>query len=416
MMSLELNTLKKIQLKKLKQQWISTSTDFPEFLAPFSATIKAENEDYMQSASATIQKQIKRYPRIPFCRNGWKNKTYDMMNTVLANEPVLGIHQVMSEKSINHFQEELKIFLCQVRTFAPELGFPEIGQALRNYIVYVMFKEMTKTTSGFSMAAFGYSMLYPFTDNFIDSTDTSEDEKQKYNQIIQDKLEGKAIHPTSLHQHKTCELLQAIESEYPRDGDTTIFQLLLMMLDAQRESLRQQNESSSLTIEELLDISLYKGSLSVLIDRFLVKKELTENDLHFYLGFGFFLQLVDDLQDIKKDSLEKYQTIFTCNLQHKQSEMQVNKLLHFLHQIMMDYQAENSIFRDFILSNCNQLIFASVNGSKDFFSQEYLDKIEPFLPVTYPFLEHLKMSRVGNDMLETQSKNMRKLDALIFEL
>ncbi|MDD3141687.1 MAG: hypothetical protein PHX08_22360, partial [Lachnospiraceae bacterium] len=190
MMSLELNTLKKNQLKKLKQQWISTSTDFPEFLAPFSATIKAENEDYMQSASATIQKQIKRYPRIPFCRNGWKNKTYDIINTVLANEPVLGIHQVMSEKSINHFQEELKIFLCQVRTFAPELGFPEIGQALRNYIVYVMFKEITKTTSGFSMAAFGYSMLYPFTDNFIDSADTSEDEKQKYNQIIQDKLEG----------------------------------------------------------------------------------------------------------------------------------------------------------------------------------------------------------------------------------
>ncbi|MDD3141678.1 MAG: hypothetical protein PHX08_22315, partial [Lachnospiraceae bacterium] len=157
-------------------------------------------------------------------------------------------------------------------------------------------------------------------------------------------------------------------------------------------------------------------SLSVLIDRFLVKKELTENDLHFYLGFGFFLQLVDDLQDIKTDSLEKYQTIFTCNLQHKQSEMLVNKLLHFLHQIMMDYQAENSIFRDFILSNCDQLIFASVNGSKDFFSQEYLDKIEPFFPVTYPFLEHLKMSQVRNDMLETQSKNMCKLDALIFEL
>jgi len=63
-----------------------------------------------------------------------------------------------------------------------------------------------------------------------------------------------------------------IESEYPRDSNSTIFMLLLMMVEAQEGSMRQQNRVFTLTHEEILDISLYKGGISVLIDRFFVKK------------------------------------------------------------------------------------------------------------------------------------------------
>ena len=94
----------------------------------------------------------------------------------------------------------------------------------------------------------------------------------------------------------------------------------------------------------------------------------------------------------------------------------LNKLLHFLHQIMTDYQIENSNFKNFLLTNCYYLIYTSINGSKEFFSNEYLAKIETFLPVTFLFLEELKATQAKNNILEIQSENMDKLDAMIFEL
>jgi hypothetical protein len=148
------------------------------------------------------------------------------------------------------------------------------------------------------------------------------------------------------------------------------------MLEAQEDSIRQQNKGSILTEEERLDISLYKGGVSVLIDRYLVNKPLTDEEMNFYLGLGFFLQLADDLQDIKTDGEQNWQTLLTLDRNPLQKEKSINKLLHFIHNIMNSYQAENNRFKDFVLGNCYQLIYTSVIGSKEYFTEEYLNKIE----------------------------------------
>lgn len=74
-----------------------------------------------------------------------------------------------------------------------------------------------------------------------------------------------------------------------------------MMLEAQEDSMRVQENRLIRNMDERLNISIYKGGISVLIDRFFVDKDMTKEDELFYFAFGFLLQLADDLQDISED-------------------------------------------------------------------------------------------------------------------
>lgn len=400
-------------LETLKAEWLVATEDFPDYLEEISLERKQQNEAYANRVSEEFHRLTRHLPRLPIGRSKWRKKTLDFIFRVLYEENIIGIHNAMNQTEIEAFYEELMVFLKQVRHFSPELRFDEIGQAIRNYIVYAMFKVIHLVPSGFSNAGFGYSMLYPFTDNYIDDTKSSPADKQEYNQLIRDKLLGKEVLPRCEHYKKTCELLQAIAAQYPREKDDRVYTLLLMMLEAQEKSLYQQQSDTTLSEAERLNISIFKGGVSVLVDRFLVNKELTPADLHFYLGFGFFLQLADDLQDIKDDSENGYQTLFTVDLSMGHEEKLVNKLLHFLHNIMDSYSAENDTFKNFVLASSNQLIYTSLCGSKEFFSQEYRRNIEKYLPITFSYLEAAKANSLERQEDKVQDNYIKVLDLLI---
>jgi hypothetical protein len=413
MMPLEISLIKESCVRETRREWLAVPDTFPDFLTEIPGEVKTQNEKYIQAVSDAFQSQVKCLPIRAWGRKKWKQNMFHMLKQVLSEETVIGLHESMNQKSAEACVDELRDFLRHVRAFAPELSIDGIGQAIRNYIVYAMFNEMNNTGSGFRMAAFGYSMLYPFTDNFIDSMDHSDHEKMIYNQIIRDKIEGKTVHPGTTYQRKTCRLLEAIESEYDRKSDPTIFILLRMMLEAQEDSIRQQKKGNALTGEQRLDISLRKGGISVLIDRFFVRKNMSRSDVLFYYGFGFFLQLSDDLQDIKSDSSCGYQTLLTENLRCGNQEKIVNRMLHFVHRIICEYPADNEPFKLFVLSNCIRLTISSVFGSRAYFSKEYLDRLEKFFPVSFSFLGGI--NRVDLDGLDKKSKDryMKMLDAMI---
>lgn len=407
------DTIKDICLHEIKNAWQAAPDTFPDFLTEISIETKTQNEKYIQTVSRDLQKLLKSFPVNTKSRGKWKHKITGILNHILSEETIIGVHYAMNQETLYAFQDELTDFLVHARRFAPELSIEEIGQAIRNYVVYMIFNEMNQLRPGFSIAGFGYSMLYPFTDNYIDNPLCSDMDKVQYNQLIRDKIAGSEVHPETIYQQKTCDLLSAIESEYPRDSDATIFTMLLMMLDAQEDSLRQQSKGTSLSLSERLDISLYKGGISVLIDRFFVKKEITEDDLIFYLEFGFFLQLADDLQDIREDSRAGHQTSLTLDVSSVCEEKTVNKMLHFVHQILHDFHAENDVFKNFVLNNCYQLIYSSAVGSREFFSLEYLEKLEKYLPVTYPFLEKMNRKQNDNKDFKIQDKYMNMMDEMI---
>lgn len=396
--------------------WKGSTDSFPTFLTDLSKEKQSENEDYIKTISLQFQKMIQNYPLHPIGKKRWKKKFFHFLDEVLSSEDVLGIHTYMSSEDLSSFINEIKIFLRSVRQFSPELDLEGIGQAIRNYIVYAMFNVMNGIAPRFSSAAFGYSMLYPFTDNYIDSNSITEAEKLVYNVMIRNKILGNTVCPQNIHSEKTCKLLDAIESEYPRDSFPFLYELLIMMLDAQEKSISQQNCSYILSEDERLHISIYKGGVSVLIDRILVQKDLNEADLIFYLGFGFFLQLADDLQDIGTDSANlSNQTLFSGCTNILEREKLVNKMLHFVNELSQDYSPNNILFKNFVLYNCYQLIFTSVYGSKEFFSEAYLLCFEKLLPISPSFLMNSQKTKLAVSK-ESDEKTMKKYMKMLDEL
>lgn len=406
--------IKSICFGKTKSDWLTANTSFPDFIEEIPKEVQLQNEVSVQSVTEDVLALSKKYPRGPFGKRRWKRRSEKVIRRVLHNETILGIHNYIEPDTIDSLWEEICEFLRHARQFAPELSMEDLGQALRNYMVYAMFNILHCGKPGFNISDFGYSMLYPFTDNYIDNAEYLPKEKENYNQLIRDKIEGKAVCPDFPHHRKTCELLQMIQEHTPKERTAEASLLLLMMLDAQQESLRQQNRNVLLSPEERLNISLYKGGISVLIDRFFVNKELTEEDLCFYLGFGFFLQLADDLQDIREDSLLGYQTLFTVDLSQEQEEKLVNQLFHYIYGITNSYQADNEAFKCFVLSSCYQLILMSVDRSREYFSPEYLKSLECLFPITYDYFDRWKKERLtGSNSISTE-KSMHLLDELIF--
>ena len=70
-------------------------------------------------------------------------------------------------------------------------------------------------------------------------------------------------------------------------------------------------QQKSVTEEQILEISIRKGSTSVLADYLFATPDWTEYEESFYLKFGFILQLVDDLQDIEEDRKSGSHTLMT---------------------------------------------------------------------------------------------------------
>lgn len=400
-------------LDRVKKSWLSAAEHFPEFLPAVSEEAKTENNKYIQTVTADLHKQLNAFPTLPYKRKKWRQDMLNLINDIIFHENVIAIHKSLDEISLKAFYDELIEFLRHERLFSPELRLDEIGQAIRNYIVYAMFKLIHRDDTAFNMAGFGYSMLYPFTDNYIDSKKYLPEEKREFNRLIYDKLMGKPVTPAGRHQIKTCELLSAIEKTYPQDNHPDLYMLLLMMLDAQELSLIQHNTDYTLSEEERLNISLYKGGVSVLIDRCLVSKPLTDEEIILYLGLGFFLQLADDLQDIGEDSRQGYQTLLTLNITPEAREEIVNKLLHFIRDTLGSFKTENDLFKDFFLDNCYRLIYTSVIGSREYFTDAYIRKLERLLPVQTDYIQKLKENLYMPIDRKSDKKYLKMLDVLI---
>lgn len=389
-------------LPDIRKRWLGAENTFPHSLKEFTAEEKASNEAYISRVSDQFSRLIGKCPRLPIFRRKWVKNIYSLLYKVLAEEPVMSLHEYLPSERIKCFITEIQTLLKEIRKFTPDLSINDLGQAVRNYIVYQMFKEIHLDTSGFSKACYGYSMLYPYTDNFIDNAAHTTEDKARYNQLIHHFIsEGKAD-PICEHDEKTVYFLSAIKDSYQDTDRLNVSALLLLMLEAQKKSLQQQ-QKISISAKERLNISTYKGGMSVLIDRFFVKKKMTHRDILFYLGFGFFLQLADDLQDIKEDCSQINQTLFTLDLTSEHAEKTVNRLFCFIRELCTSFPAENKTFMEFVLNNCYLLIIMGVYKSREYFSKEYVNALERFFPVSFSYLEKSGRNPLGSNLTEQET-------------
>lgn len=470
--------------EKLKEVWQEAPETEPDFLEEYSKTVQEENAKRIDSMMEKGKAGLGEYPQSFFAvrkRKKWKKHMEEMLEEVLWKEPLLDIGGVMTEEELWEFQTCMKEFLRKVRKFDKNLALEDMGQAVRNYMVYAIFLVLNNKELKYRPAAFGYSMLYPYTDNYIDNPDRSEAEKEHYNRLIEDKLKGKKVKPLSCHEKKTVELLEQVEIDYGRPHE--VYEGLLLMLEAQEKSLRQEKKwkwGGSLRQEEkrkwgeslrqekkaecewslhqeeklkregeqcqvdklqwkgnlqqdrmtqadeaaALGVSVYKGGVSVLMDRYFIDVPFTEKDLYFYYGFGFLLQLCDDLQDIVQDKEEGNPTSFSLCRTKDEVALKVNKLLHFTKELFEACDTTKQEFKLFLQKNSYLLILASAAGNKEWLEEEWLARMERWLPVPVKYLQDFGSGIFGGRRMEKATEEgdgsgkehrnfMRMLDVLI---
>ena len=201
-------------------------------------------------------------------------------------------------------------FAREAREFDPTLSVESLGQALRNVWIGNSLQMRLGRPVALGDALFAYSMLYPLTDNLLDDPARDARAKRAFNRRFGRRLAGEAVAPADDGETAVFALVARIEDEFPRGAFPEVHESLLAIHAGQTRSLAQQDDPE-LSAEALLSISCEKGGTSVLADLFLVAGRPAGPDRRFAFGYGVFLQLLDDLQDVEADLAAGHQTLFT---------------------------------------------------------------------------------------------------------
>lgn len=274
----------------------------------------------------------------------------------------------------------------EARRFDPSISPEDIYQATRNAWTAGGLQMLLGHEMRLTPAIFAYSLLYPYTDNFLDNTNVPSEEKRKFNARIRQRLSGEMIAPSGEAEAMIWKLFEMIEGQYPRAEWPQVYASLLTIQYAQENSLRQQRAPRPLSTSEILKLSFEKGGASVLADGHLAAGSLSREEAQFLFGWGALLQLVDDLQDLRQDRRVSSLTIFTQAAGRVPLDALTTHTLNFGHRVMrhMDNMPVRcQALKEMIQKSYLSLLIWSAAECSEFFTRDCLAELESHSPFRF---------------------------------
>jgi hypothetical protein len=93
-------------------------------------------------------------------------------------------------------------FIRQARSFDPEIPFEDIYQASRNVWSMNFMQLLTGEPIVLTPAVLAYSLLYPYTDNYLDDPQIPVETKQSLNERFRVRLMGGEVRPSNRHEER----------------------------------------------------------------------------------------------------------------------------------------------------------------------------------------------------------------------
>lgn len=284
-----------------------------------------------------------------------------------------------------------KDFVHKARSFDRTISTEALSQALRNVWVMNWIQMFLGQVPSVSPSVFAYSLLYPYTDNFLDQPDVAAGDKVILNRDLSHRLGGNKIQARGARDRTIFRLIGMIESEYPRSEFPEVYASLLAIHAGQVKSLMQQGESPTLDSGQTLRVSIEKGGASVLADGFLVAGRLTEEDAAFCFGLGVLLQPFDDLQDLDSDLAANRWTVFSCRAGRSHLDGTTSRLYGYMERILLsaalDSSSRRGVLTGLLRRNCLYLMLRAIAQNRRFFTIGYLEHMESFSPLRFEYLE-----------------------------
>jgi hypothetical protein len=377
---------------KYVEMFLNSSPEFPQFSRRFTLDeqIKAEKEleKFIDESTEKLEKKESRSARAA------------EIERVRASVKAFVARSLRSEDGewdtdfLDDFSRVGDEFVREARAFDSRLNLEDIHQALRNVWIISSLQVFLGTQVTLTPSGFAYSLLYPYTDNYLDDPHVPKETKKDFVHALGRRLAGESVKLTSRPLRVPFELIRMIEGEYPRSTYLEVFESLLAIHHAQVDALAQHGGSRPLSTGEILTMSVEKGGTSVLADGYVAGGTL-ENDMEdFAFGFGVCLQLMDDLQDLKEDLRRGHETLMTREAASGNLDMITNRSINFT-TIVIDsgnYMSSPEAQALLHLSHrsCVTLILEAVARASDKYTEDYLSSLEACSPLRFSYLKSMK--------------------------
>ncbi len=392
--------------------WWSLSSDFNIDMDTYSEGEKKKKEKEFNTLIDRIIKYIESFPEDISKRKIWRDKGNKYIDKIISTDGMFKLG-IIDKDMKDKFIKATKEFISSSKKFDKNLSYEDIGQAMRNLWIVNMLQQAFGEEIKFTNAIFGYSMLYPYTDNYLDSIEVNKDKKIEFNNRFTKRLGGEKIIANNYHEEQVYRLVQLIEDDFDRENYPEVYRSLNLIHSAQINSLRQQEYNSipyekdilGISIEkggasviadgnlirgemtkneemfscgygfsipyekDILGISIEKGGASVIADGNLIRGEMTKNEEMFSCGYGFLLQLGDDLQDIKDDLKNDHITIMSQLAGKYYLDAIVNKLINLTIKVVDDAECfvckNTKELKELIKNNCIVLYAKTLRNLKN---------------------------------------------------
>jgi hypothetical protein len=246
---------------------------------------------------------------------------------------------------------------------------------------------------------FAYSMLYPYTDNYLDDPAISEKGKVAFNKRFGRRLEGQDVSPSNEAERKIYQMVGMIEGQFPRVQYPRVFESLLAIHQAQIKSVYLMRRGASPYEVDVLGISLEKGGASVLADGYLVAGDLREAQAAYMFGWGAFVQLGDDLQDVVQDAQDGLSTVFSQTAGRWPLDAVTDRSFHFGRKVLQGLDCFTAPtaepVKQLMRRAVSRLLIDAAGMAGHLYSAEYIRMLEPHSAFRFPFLKERRKQMAG---------------------
>jgi hypothetical protein len=291
----------------------------------------------------------------------------------------------LPSQAFSNASEEFVRMAC---AFDPSLSGEDIYQAGRNAWTANGLQWLLGVPVQITPSILAYSLLYPYSDNYLDDPDITVTTKLAFNERFRQRLAGDSIAPADAPERVIFDLVAMIENQYPRSAHSQIFESLLDIHRAQGRSLNLMRRSAAPGEVDVLGLSFEKGGTSVLADGYLVSGSLNGAQREYTYGHGIFAQLLDDMEDVEQDSEAGRLTLYSQPAGHWPLDALVNRTFHFGRNVLMQldcFDIDESI-RELIRRGADLLLIDTIGRTDRYYTPSYLRELEAHSPFRFSFL------------------------------
>jgi hypothetical protein len=366
--------------------WWSCERALPGFPYTYTPQQQAENEKKLERWVAGLIAEMRQMPAGVEERQALETRLRPYL-TDFARTSLNLEERHMEFIETTGIAGAMQAFARMARAFDPTIRAEDIYQAGRNVMTMNFFQLLLDLPVEVTPAVFAYSMLYPYTDNYLDDPAITRTTKLAFNHRFEQRLKGAPVRPANASEETIGRLVGMIETQWDRARYPQVYESLLAIHAAQARSMALVLPGAAPYELDVLGISFEKGGASVLADGYLVAGTLTEAQAAFLFGYGAYTQLMDDLEDLEGDMREGSLTVFSQAAGRWPLDALTNRLIHFSRALFRDLSAFPGAaagpMTELIERGIDPVLLDIAGRSAKHYSKNYLREVERYIPYRF---------------------------------